>query len=50
MMGAPGSYMDKVISVWMSWGPNDDRGIATLEKLQEAINSNNLSRLVLTLE
>ena len=51
--GDPISCMDEVISTWINWGPDVKRGtkdVATLEELQQAINSANLSRVILTLD
>ena len=52
MMGAPLSYMDAVISVWMNRCPGDDRGstdVATLEELVSAVNSANCGSIAHTL-
>ena len=41
LIGAPGSYMDEVISQWSHWAPGDARGsrdYATLEQLKVAVD------------
>ena len=48
MMGAPVSYMDAVLKVWMEKGPGDDRGstdVATLEELVLAVRRANCGRI-----
>ena len=52
IMGAPVSYMDAVLSVWMEKGPGDDRGstdVATLEELVLAVRRANCGRIAQTL-
>ena len=52
MMGAPVSYMDAVLKVWMEKGPGDDRGstdVATLEELVLAVRRANCGRIAQTL-
>lgn len=48
MMGAPVSYMDAVLSVWMNRCAGDDRGstdVATLEELALAVSRANCGRI-----
>ena len=52
LIGAPVSYMDAVLSVWMEKGPGDDRGstdVATLEELVLALSRANCGRIAHTL-